>query len=95
MPLTIVASIRAKPGHEDLVYAELENLVGPTRQEKGCIQYDLHRNNDESGHFLFFENWENREVWQRHMCSDHLVRFKAATEGVIEELTIDEMKRIA
>ena len=41
MPLTIVANIHAVPGKEDLVHAELQKLVAPTRKEEGCLQYDL------------------------------------------------------
>ena len=95
MPLTIVANIRARSGQEDLVRAELEKLVQPTRQEPGCIQYDLHQNNDHPGHFLFFENWESRESWQAHMASAHLARYQEATDGAIEDFSIDEMTRTA
>jgi quinol monooxygenase YgiN len=93
MPLTIVANIRAKAGQEDLVLAELERLVEPTRHERGCIQYDLHRNNDHAGHFLFFENWETRELWQAHMASAHIARYREATDGAIDDFSIDEMTR--
>ena len=95
MPLTIVADIRAKAGKEDLVRMELEKLVEPTRREAGCIQYDLHRDNDDPSHFLFFENWENRDLWQAHMKSSHLAAYKQATDGAVEETIIDEMTRIA
>ena len=95
MPLTIVANIRANAGSEDLVRAELEKLVEPTRQEPGCIQYDLHLNDEDPAHFLFFENWETRDLWQAHMGSDHLAAFKVATEGALAGLEIDEMTRIA
>lgn len=95
MPLTIVANIRAKAGHENAVRTELEKLVEPTRQEQGCIQYDLHRNNDKPGHFLFFENWESRDLWQAHMASDHIARYIEATDGAIEDFSIDEMSRTA
>lgn len=95
MPLTIVANIRAQAGNEDLVRAELQKLVEPTRQEQGCIQYDLHLNDENPAHFLFFENWETRDLWQAHMGSAHLAAFKLATEGAVESLVIDEMTRIA
>lgn len=95
MPLTIVANIRAKAGKEDFVRTELEKLVEPTRREAGCIQYDLHVNDEDPCHFLFFENWENRELWQAHMESGHLGTFKAATAGAVESTVIDEMTRIA
>ena len=65
--LTIVANITAKADRIDLVKAELEKLIGITRAEEGCRQYDLHQDNDNPAHFLFFENWESRELWQKHM----------------------------
>jgi quinol monooxygenase YgiN len=95
MPLTIVARFRAQPGREALVEAELLKLVEPTREEAGCLQYDLHRDNDAPGHFLFFENWENRDLWQAHMGSAHIAAFKAATEGAVDEFVLFEMERIA
>ena len=95
MPLTIVANIRALPGQQDLVRTELEKLVEPTRQEAGCIQYDLHVDDEDPTHFLFFENWDSRDLWQAHMASAHLAAFKAATEGALAGLEIDEMTRIA
>ena len=94
MPLTIVASIHAAAGHEDLVETELRKLVEPTRREAGCLQYDLHRDNETPGHFLFFENWESRDLWQAHMNAPHLAAYAAATDG-LARLTLYEMDRIA
>ncbi|MEM7023061.1 MAG: putative quinol monooxygenase [Pseudomonadota bacterium] len=95
MPLTIVANIHAAPGKEDLVHAELEKLVDPTRKEHGCLQYDLHRDNEKSGHFLFYENWESRDLWQQHMSAAHLAAYLKATEGAVEAFTINEMTKVA
>ena len=95
MTLTIVANIRAAPGREELVYNELLKLVGPTRQEPGCLQYDLHRDNDNPAHFLFYENWQSHELWQQHMASAHLYAYKQATDGAVAEFTINEMTKLA
>ena len=67
--LTIVAHIHAEPDHIGDVKAALQNLVAPTRAEKGCLQYDLHQDNADPGHFMFFENWSSRDTWQDHMNS--------------------------
>ena len=52
--LTIVAHVIAKPESVELVKAELKKLIPITRQEEGCLQYDLHRDNDDPNHFLFY-----------------------------------------
>ena len=92
--LTIVASIRAKPEKAELVKSELEKLIPITRKEKGCVQYDLHRNNEDPAHFVFYENWESRDLWKAHMDAPHLAAYMKATDGAVAEFTLAEMARI-
>ena len=92
--LTIVAHIRANPDQTDLVKSELLKLIPITRAERGCIQYDLHQDDQDPAHFLFFENWESRELWQDHMNAPHLAGFMQATEGAVAELVVHEMTQI-
>ncbi|ADN77769.1 Antibiotic biosynthesis monooxygenase [Ferrimonas balearica DSM 9799] len=92
--LTIVANIVAFPDKAELVKTELLKLIDTTRAEAGCVQYDLHQDNDNPAHFLFFENWESRALWQDHMGNQHLKDYLAATEGAVAEFTVNEMTRI-
>ena len=92
--LTIVATIEAKPDKIDLVKAELQMLIAPTLKEAGCIQYDLHQDNQNPAFFLFFENWESRELWQDHMNNTHLAEYASATEGSIDSIVIQEMSQV-
>ena len=93
--LTIVAHVRAKSDRIDFVKAELLKLIDITRAEKGCINYDLYQDNNDPAHFLFYENWESRELWQTHMNNKHLKDYMAATEGSVEDFTLYEMTQIA
>ena len=93
--LTIVARILAKPEKRELVKKELLKLIDITRAEKGCINYDLHQDNENENLFLFFENWESRELWQIHMNNAHLAEYMKATGGAIEEFVLNEMTHIA
>ena len=94
MALTILAQITAAPGKEAMVRAELEKLVPITRAEAGCIQYDLHVDNENPGFFVFYENWESRELWQTHMNAPHLTAYMAATEGAVDAFVLNEMSKI-
>ena len=95
MSLTILAQITALPGKEDLVRTELEKLVDITRAEKGCVQYDLHQDNETPGFFAFYETWESRELWQAHMRAPHLTAYSAATENAVARFVLNEMTKIA
>lgn len=92
--LTIVANIYTDPSQVDLVKAELEKLIPITRAEKGCIQYDLHQDNDNPAHFVFYENWESRELWQTHMNAPHLAGYMQATDGAVMKFTLSEMTHV-
>ncbi len=93
--LTIVANIQAKADKIELVKAELQKLIEITRAEGGCIQYDLHQDNENPAHFMFYENWVSRELWQTHMGAPHLSAYMAATDGAVEAFTLNEMTKIA
>lgn len=95
MPLTILAQVTAVEGKEDFLRAELEKLIPPTRTEEGCLQYDLHVDTGNPGFFMFYENWESRELWQAHMNAPHLQAYVAATEGAIKAFTLNEMTKVA
>ncbi len=92
--LTIIANIHANPEKIELVKEELLKLIQITRDEEGCINYDLHQDNENPAHFTFYENWESKELWQIHMNNQHLADYMKATEGCVENFTINEMTRI-
>ncbi len=92
--LTIVANIHAKKDQVDLVKSELMKLISTTRSEEGCVNYDLHQDNENPAHFLFYENWTSRELWQQHMGAPHLAAYLEATDGAVESFTLSEMTQI-
>ena len=77
--LTIVARILAKDEKRELVKSELFKLIAVTREEKGCINYDLHQDIENPNLFLFHENWESRKLWQMHMENPHITEYIKTT----------------
>ena len=92
--LTIIANIIAETDKIELVKTELLKLIDITRAEDGCINYDLHQDNENPAHFTFYENWLSRELWQAHMGNTHLADYMAATEGAVDSFTLNEMTHI-
>ncbi len=91
--LTIVARIEANSDKIEWVKAELLKLIEPTLKEAGCIQYDLHQDNENPAMFMFYENWESRELWQEHMNNAHLAEYMKATAGAVASFTLNEMTK--
>lgn len=87
---TIVAHVFAKTDHVDHVKSELEKLIPLTRNEPGCLQYELHRDRADPSHFLFYERWESPAHLQVHMKSDHVKAYLQAAEGAVREVLLYE-----
>ncbi len=82
--LTVVARVRAKPGKEEQVREALMALVEPTRKEAGCINYDLHRSQEDAALFLFHENWISREALDKHLQMPYLQELGAKAEDLFD-----------
>ena len=93
--LTIIANIEAKADKIELVKTALLKLIEPTRLEEGCIQYDLHQDNNNPAQFTFVENWVSNELLQKHLNSPHLKMYMQATEGAVASFTLNEITKIA
>ncbi|MGB2079515.1 MAG: putative quinol monooxygenase, partial [Vibrio sp.] len=86
--LTIVANIVAKETQIDLVKSELLKLIPITQKEAGCLQYNLHQDNQNPAHFVFIEKWESKAHLDTHLKGPHLAAYSKAVEGAVVSFTI-------
>ena len=92
--LTVVAKITAKKDSVDNVKSELLKLITPTRKENGCIEYNLHQDNDDPAVFVFYETWESLACLENHTNTDHFKNYVSAVGSLIEEKVVQKMARI-
>lgn len=94
--LTVIATIQAKPGCENRVKKALLELIPATREEKGCVDYELHVQKGRKGSFLFYENWLTKFHLDKHLAAPHLKKFGPATRGLLAKpVSITLWRRIA
>jgi len=86
--VTVVARIKTKKGMDESVKQELMALVAPTRSEKGCIHYDLHRSIDDRSVFMLYENWVSKEDLDKHLAmpymKSHMEKARETLDGPAE-----------
>lgn len=92
--LSVVAISRVKEGFTEQVKAEMIKLLAPTRQEAGCINYDLHQDQDDPNHFVFYENWESLAHLIDHSKSAHIQAFRNAVKGMMESSSVHKMSQV-
>ena len=81
--LTVIATMRAKPGKEAVLQAHLLRLVPQTRTEAGCIDYDLYRLQDDPSVFVMVENWVDRGELDKHLQMPYMRAFGAALPDLL------------
>jgi len=84
-PLTVVATIKAKPGKEAELQQALLNLIPTTRQEPGCIRYDLHEAVDDPASFVFLEAWASKQHLDDHLARPHLTEFLGKADELLSQ----------
>jgi quinol monooxygenase YgiN len=82
-PVTVVAVIRSRPEDAAFVRSELSKLIAPTRQEDGCLNYDLFEDPHDPALFIFHENWVSHAHLDRHLDSPHVQNCLQATDGML------------
>ena len=83
-PLTVIARLRAKPEREAELLAVLDHLVQETRQEPGCVHYDLYRSAEDPQVLVFHETWASRADWEAHNASPHVDGFRARVPELLD-----------
>ncbi len=89
--LTCIAKITAQEEHKEIVLSELTKIINPTQKENGCINYDLHIDNENDSIFIFHENWESEQDLNAHLESSHI---KECFEVIGEMLDSVEISRL-
>ncbi|MGW0163015.1 putative quinol monooxygenase [Mycobacterium sp. NPDC003323] len=82
--VTNIAFIRAKVGRGDDLGRRLIELVQPSRDEAGCINYDVHRSLTDPDLWCVYENWSSAEDLGRHFDLPHMQAFVAEVPSLVE-----------
>jgi quinol monooxygenase YgiN/predicted small metal-binding protein len=67
-----VVRLKAKPGKEIELKELLKSLINPSRQEPGCLSYELLVNKENPEEFTFVERWKNDDALNGHFETDHI-----------------------
>ena len=76
------------------VKKELIKILGPTRNEPGCIRYDLHQDIENPHIFMFYEVWDSVDAWKKHDVQPHIMQFRKAIEGSVKQISFNKLTHI-
>ena len=93
--LIVFARMKAKSEKIQDVARALQGLVSPTRQEAGCLQYDLHQSSEDTSLFYFYERWTGEEALAAHLKTKHVQdAIRTALPWMAQEPEIQRVQKI-
>jgi len=81
-PIIMTVLFQALPGKEAELRQALTDLLAPTRQEDGCLFYDLHVDSADPSKLLFHESWTSDEHHKAHDRTPHIQALRARMPGL-------------
>lgn len=91
--ISVIATTRAKSGHEDEVRKGFTSLVDPSRKEPGCLRYDILEDKHYTGRFFTYEEWESEDALNQHL-ELHRADLDKVKALLAEDLRISVLKQI-
>ncbi len=95
MEIRIVAPLTVKPEYLEEVTQAMLAVVAASREELGCLQYDLHQEIGSTHSFVFYERWRSDEAVAQHEASEHFQHFVTQLDGKLESIEIKKLKLFA
>ncbi|MEL7670325.1 putative quinol monooxygenase [Methanobacterium sp.] len=83
--IMVTAKITAKSGEKENIIAKAQDLIISSRLDPGCISYNLYTSTEDENVLLMLEQWENFELLQSHMQTEHFKVFGTATEDILAD----------
>ena len=84
MTVPVVAIFVSKPGNEETVEALFRGVIETTLGEEGCIAYQLNRDSENPRRFVWTEEWQSRELLDKHLAAPHIAELFATLPQYIE-----------
>lgn len=90
----ISAFLAAKQDKEREVKEVLEEVLTHSRQEEGCIQYDVHQSLENNQQFMIYEIWVNEDEINKHIDTEHYKKYREDIEPLIESRNVQKWSLI-
>lgn len=73
--IIVAAKITCPPGKRDAFIKEARACIDATRNEAGCLLYELYASTEDADKLIYYEHWKSRADLDRHIGSEHMKAF--------------------
>ncbi|HTD73080.1 MAG TPA: putative quinol monooxygenase [Steroidobacteraceae bacterium] len=80
----IFARFHAKEGLQQAVAETIREVLGPTRQESGCLSIHAYSATQDPRLWYVHSHWKDETAFDRHVQLPHTVRFVEKVQALID-----------
>ncbi len=84
MEIFLFARFHARPGNEGAVQAAIGEVLGPSREEPGCLSIEAFHAVRDPQEFYIHSCWRDMAAFERHVGLPHTLRFSGAVEPLLD-----------
>lgn len=95
LPLTLIATLTTRQDPSPALHEALRSLIAATREEPGCLQYDLHQQPDNPRVLVMIEQWRDAAALIAHQATAHYGQFGQRCGPLLETVVLQHLQRIA
>ena len=81
----VFVRLLAKAGNESAVEEFLREVMGPSREEPGCLSFHLFRSMRERRLFYIHSKWADEAAFQKHAELAHTKRFLERVDPLLDQ----------
>lgn len=90
-PTIITAILKPKEGLEEQLLLELKKVQKGSREEVGCIKYDVHQDVEDHT-FVLYEVWKDNEAVDNHIRSKHYQEYRENITNMVSTREVYRLK---
>ena len=81
----VFVRLHACEGAESAVEEALRDVMGPSREEAGCVSFHLFRSMRDRRLFYIHSTWVDAAAFQKHAELPHTVRFLKRVDALLDQ----------
>ena len=93
---SIFVTINIRPEHIDaFVEASVGDAQGSTRDEPGCLRFDMHQDAENPARFYLYEVYRDETAFEAHLETPHFIEWRDTVtpffDGEIEKIDMQTL----
>jgi quinol monooxygenase YgiN len=89
--VSVLVSVTVQAGMEEELLAAMQKIIVASREEPGCLHYDVVQSVDEPRHFKFIEKFKDHDAFEFHINQSHIKHFDNIVRPKMVESIVVEL----